>query len=271
MAEREAATQATALKLAEPGLWIELATDDPNRFAGRPALFVDRDGTLNVDTGYPRSADEIVLIEEMVPVLRAANSAGMAVVEFTNQSGIARGLFGWPEFAATNGRLRELLAENGAHVDLVIACAYHEDGAEPYRAADHPMRKPNPGMVERAGSLLSLDLARSIVVGDRMRDLEAGRRAGLRRGWLFGDAVLPARQEEFDVRRLREPADFAELYREIAETADARHRPGLRSRGLHGGRPEHQCHPDHPRRSGKHRRLPCEPLLLRRDRRRRQR
>ena len=205
-----------ALPLDEPGLWVELRAERPERFAGRPALFFDRDGTLNVDTGYPRLPEDIVLIEAMVPVVRAATEADVPVVVITNQSGIARGLLDWRDFAATSGRLAELLAARGCRIDLVIACAYLDGAAAPYGAGDHPMRKPNPGMVLRATRLLKLDLTHSIIVGDRARDLEAGRRAGLHRGWLVGAAEPPAAAPGFAVRRLVGEADYAELVRDVA-------------------------------------------------------
>jgi D-glycero-D-manno-heptose 1,7-bisphosphate phosphatase len=205
-----------ALPLAEPGLWVELRAGRPERFAGRPALFLDRDGTLNVDTGYPKHPDEIALVETMVPVVRAATEADVPVVVVTNQSGIARGLLDWRDFAATCGRLAELLAARGGRIDLVVACAYLDGAPPPYGAGDHPMRKPNPGMVLRAAQLLDLDLSRSIVVGDRARDLEAGRRAGLHRGWLVGGAEAPPPAPGFCVRRLAGEADYAELVRDVA-------------------------------------------------------
>ncbi len=204
------------LPLAEPGLWVELRAERPERFAGRPALFLDRDGTLNVDTGYPRLPEDIVLIEAMVPVVRAATDADVPIVVITNQSGIARGLLDWQDFAATSGRLVELLAQRGCRIDLVVACAYLDGAPAPYGALNHAMRKPNPGMVLRATRLLKLDLTHSIIVGDRARDLEAGRRAGLHRGWLVGDAEPPAAAPGFSVRRLAGEADYAALARDVA-------------------------------------------------------
>ncbi|CAG1015073.1 MAG: HAD-IIIA family hydrolase [Rhizobiaceae bacterium] len=210
------ASPADGLPLAEPGLWVELRAERPERFAGRPALFLDRDGTLNVDTGYPKHPDDIVLVEAMVPVVRAATAADVPVVVITNQSGVARGLLDWRDFAATNGRLAELLAQRGCRIDLVIACAYLDGAPPPYGVENHPMRKPNPGMVLRATRLLKLDLTHSIIVGDRARDLEAGRRAGLHRGWLLGDAEAPPPAPGFSVRRLAGETDYAELVRDVA-------------------------------------------------------
>jgi D-glycero-D-manno-heptose 1,7-bisphosphate phosphatase len=170
--------------LAEAGLWIG-ALSDLAPFRGRPALFLDRDGTLNVDTGYPADPAGIELIPAIVPVVRAANAAGLATVIVTNQSGIARGYFGWAAFEAVNRRVVDLLAAEGARIDLVLACAYHEEGSGDLKAQDHPMRKPNPGMLRRAAEIGGFDLERSLIVGDKETDIEAGRGAGLTRLFLF--------------------------------------------------------------------------------------
>ncbi|MBZ9661312.1 HAD family hydrolase [Mesorhizobium sp. ESP-6-4] len=169
--------------LAGPGLWVE-RVGDRTFPAGRPALFLDRDGTINVDTGYPDVPATMVLREGIAPAIEAANERSIPVVVITNQSGIARGYFGWDAFARVNGRVLELLAEKNAFVDIVLACAYHEAGRGALAVADHPMRKPNPGMLLEAGRRLGLDLSRSLIVGDKPADMEAGQRAGLARGWL---------------------------------------------------------------------------------------
>ncbi|PBC21162.1 MULTISPECIES: D-glycero-beta-D-manno-heptose 1,7-bisphosphate 7-phosphatase [unclassified Mesorhizobium] len=194
--------------LTEPGVWIE-------RIGNRvfpphlPALFLDRDGTINVDTDYPSDPAEIELRPQMLPAIAAANRAGIPVVVVTNQSGIARGYFGWSAFAAVNGRVLELLGEEGVFVDMVIACAYHEAGVGPLAIPDHPMRKPNPGMLVDVGKRLALDLQRSLIVGDKLADMQAGKRAGLALGWLVdGEAAV---QPGFAIRPLRGSSDLGEL------------------------------------------------------------
>ncbi len=125
-----------------------------------------------------------------MPIISAANRFGLPVVVVTNQSGIARGYFGWDEFAAVNARILGLLAERGCGADMVLACAYHEAGSGALGIAGHPMRKPKPGMLFRAAEILGLDLGRSIMVGDSISDMEAGRRAGL--AHLFMVGIPPA-------------------------------------------------------------------------------
>jgi D-glycero-D-manno-heptose 1,7-bisphosphate phosphatase len=194
--------------LAEPGLWVERIGSRVFP-AGTPALFLDRDGTINVDTGYPGDPAEMVLRADIAAVIAATNRAGIPVIIVTNQSGIARGYFGWGDFAAVNGRVLDLLRADNAFVDMVVACAYHEAGSGPLAVADHPMRKPNPGMLLEAAKRLGLDLQRSLIIGDKKADMEAGQRAGLSQGWLVdGQAAV---QPGFTVRSWRDGEDFSGL------------------------------------------------------------
>lgn len=196
------------LHLEEAGLWVQ-SLADRNWTAGRPALFLDRDGTINVDTGYPKSPEEIVLLPAILPAIRAANAGGLPTIIVSNQSGVARGLLDWHDFAGVNDRVLELLRAEGCAIDMVIACAYHDAGKPPLGAADHPMRKPNPGMLLKAAAVLGIDLKRSIIIGDKPSDMEAGRRAGLAAGWLVGEHE--AMTGDFPCRPLREAADYKAL------------------------------------------------------------
>ena len=92
---------------------------------------------------------------------------------------------------------------------MVLACAYHDAGVGPLAIPDHPMRKPNPGMLVEAGKRLALDLQRSLIVGDKPADMQAGERAGLARGWLVdGEAAV---QPGFAIRPLRDSSDLGDL------------------------------------------------------------
>ena len=182
---------------ADLGLWIE-AAEDAARFAGRPALFLDRDGVINEDTGYPSRPEHIRILEEIVEPIRRANACGWPVVVVTNQSGVAQGLFGWNDFADVTAHIDAELATRGARLDLVLACGYYGQGRSPLNVADHPMRKPNSGMFVEAGRLTGLDFGRSLMVGDRDTDFQAAMGARVPRlfspvahcvGLRFGSAV----------------------------------------------------------------------------------
>jgi D-glycero-D-manno-heptose 1,7-bisphosphate phosphatase len=186
------------------GLWCEFGEGD---FAARPALFLDRDGVIIVDTKYLARPQDLRMIEGAAAAIARCNTCGIPVVVVTNQSGIARRHYGWDDFRAVQAALTAALSGFGAHLDAVLACGYHGEGHEPLRIADHPWRKPNPGMILAAGRRLNLDLPRSWIVGDRPDDVAAGAAAGIAGGTLVAsddqmrrEAALLA-SDRFIVRR----------------------------------------------------------------------
>lgn len=164
------------------GLWEELA---PRPRRGVPALFLDRDGVLLADPGYLHRAADTRLLPGLAAALTPFARRGWALVVVTNQSGIARGYYGWRDFLALQDWLAAQLGRRGLGFDGVYACPLHPAGRPPYRRA-HPARKPGPGMLLAAGAALRLDLGRSWILGDRASDLAAGRAAGLAGGVLLG-------------------------------------------------------------------------------------
>jgi D-glycero-D-manno-heptose 1,7-bisphosphate phosphatase len=192
----------------DAGLWCEISSGD---FVNRAALFLDRDGVLVEDTHYLGRAEDVRILPGAAAAVARCNRLGIPVVIVSNQSGIARGLYDWHGFGAVQEKLREALAESGAHVDAVLACAYHPDGRPPFAVADHPWRKPNPGMITAAGKHMKLDLPRSWIVGDRASDMQAGRNAGLAGGILL--SLPPAGNPELVAARASGVDEF------IVETA----------------------------------------------------
>jgi D-glycero-D-manno-heptose 1,7-bisphosphate phosphatase len=146
----------------------------------KPAIFLDRDGTLNEEVDHLSRPEEVRLIPGAAEAVAKINQRGIPVVVVTNQSGIGRGYFGWGDYDAVMMRLQELLAEGKARMDAVYTAPHHEQGQGEYAVANHPDRKPNPGMFLRAAQEHDLDLSRSWMVGDKAIDLEAGRNAGCR-------------------------------------------------------------------------------------------
>ncbi len=157
------------------GLWRSLA---PHACRGGAALFLDRDGVIVEETGYLGKVEDVALIPGAAATIAAANRLGIPVVVVTNQAGIGRGYYGWADFAAVQQAIAEALAEQGARLDAVYACAFHPMGQGIYAHPDHPDRKPRPGMLLRAAADLSLDLSRSWLVGDKAIDIETARTAG---------------------------------------------------------------------------------------------
>ena len=148
----------------------------------KPAIFFDRDNTLIVSDGYLGDPAEVRLMEGAADAVARARALGFAVVTISNQSGVARGLFGEEAVAAVNAKIEKLLSlENpGAKIDHHEFCPFHPEAAiERYRK-DSELRKPRPGMILRAGEAMDLDLSASWVLGDSPRDIEAGHAAGCR-------------------------------------------------------------------------------------------
>ena len=146
----------------------------------RPAVFLDRDGTLIEDVGYLDRLDQMTVFPWTVDVIRAFNRAGLAVVVVTNQSGIAKGLFTEAFVEETHRQLSARLAAGGARIDAYYYCPHHPDGVVDAYRQRCDCRKPASGLVDRAVRDLDLDPARSFVVGDKWLDIGLARAAGAR-------------------------------------------------------------------------------------------
>jgi len=146
----------------------------------RPAIFLDRDGTLSHEVGYVNHPSRFRLYPWSVGAVRAINQAGWLAVIVTNQAGVARGYFPEVVVDEVNGRLRESMAAGGARLDGLYVCLHHPTVGEPPYRRDCDCRKPRPGMLRRAEEELGADLARSWVVGDRLSDVQLAWSVGAR-------------------------------------------------------------------------------------------
>ena len=198
----------------DAGLWCEVDASVP---PGCAALFLDRDGVIVTDTHYLCRVEDMRMIERVPAAIARCNALKIPVVVVTNQAGIGRGYYGWDAFHAVQGALKAVLAADGAHLDGVVACAYHADGRAPLRVDNHPWRKPNPGMIVEAARRMQLDLSRSWIVGDRAHDLAAGAAACLFGGTLLA-ADAPERQAAAKLASARFIVDTAF---DLAGTVDA--------------------------------------------------
>lgn len=148
--------------------------------ARRPAVFLDRDGTLTAEADWVTKSVELAIFPFAAEAIATLARAGYAVVLTTNQSAVARGLITEAQLLEIHAYLERELARGGARLDGVYTCPHHpSEGAPPYRR-ECECRKPKPGMLLAAARDLGLDLAQSFVVGDAERDLAAGAAVGAR-------------------------------------------------------------------------------------------
>ena len=138
----------------------------------RPAVFLDRDGTINEEMGYINHVSRFRLLPDAVPAIRRLNEAGLPVVVVTNQSGAARGYFSPALVEEVHRHLQDLLAREGARLDAIYTCLHAPD-------AGCSCRKPKPGLLLQAAADLGLDLSRSYLVGDRYMDIQTAANAGV--------------------------------------------------------------------------------------------
>lgn len=154
--------------------------------SGRSALFLDRDGVINVDRGYVHRAEAFEFIPGIFELCRAAQSLGYLLLVVTNQAGIARGFYTESDFLSLTKWMIGKFAEQEVRIAHVYYCAFHPvHGIGRYKC-DSPDRKPNPGMLLRAREDFNLDLRLSILVGDKDTDIQAAKAAGVGTAILLG-------------------------------------------------------------------------------------
>jgi len=151
------------------------------------ALFLDRDGVINVDHGHVGTRDRWEFMPGIFDLCRAACARGLQLIIVTNQAGIARGYYSEEDFLALTDWMKDQFVQEGVTISGVYFCPYHPvEGVERYGALAGD-RKPAPGMLLRAAREHGLDLTRSVILGDKETDMQAGQAAGLGRLILLAD------------------------------------------------------------------------------------
>ncbi len=178
-----------------------------------PAVFLDRDGVLIEEVNYLARPEQVRLIPGAAEAVARLNRQRIPVVVVTNQAGVARGLFPEERVHEVHQYLDLLLHRQHARVDRYEYCPHHPDGEVSAYRVECDCRKPRPGMLHRAAAEMGLDLARSVLIGDKVSDLEAGANAGcstilVRTG--HGRAVDVQRLDFRGLRLLDLAADLAE-------------------------------------------------------------
>jgi len=143
------------------------------------AVFIDRDGTINEEKEYLYRTDDLVFIPGAPQAIRLLNEAGFLVIVVTNQSGVARGYYTEEDVHLLHRHIASLLEQSGARVDAWFYCPHHPAGRGSY-ALPCRCRKPLPGMLLEAAGRFAIDLESSVMIGDKLADMEAGAAAGCR-------------------------------------------------------------------------------------------
>jgi D-glycero-D-manno-heptose 1,7-bisphosphate phosphatase len=175
----------------------------------RPAVFLDRDGTINEEMGYINHLSRFRLLPNAAPAIRRLNEAGFPVVVITNQSGAARGYFPASLVEEVHHHMQNLLAAQGARVDAIYTCLHAPDEG-------CSCRKPQPGLLFRAAAELSLDLSRSYLVGDRYVDIQTAANAGVQ-GILILTGYGLGEYEHFQNANPAQPVHIAQDLLDAAE------------------------------------------------------
>jgi D-glycero-D-manno-heptose 1,7-bisphosphate phosphatase len=155
------------------------------------AVFFDRDGVLNQDSGYPYLPEHMRWMSGAFEAVKAANHAGYKVFVVTNQSGVARGFFTEEDVQSLHGWMIKQFKAQGAKIEEIIYCPHHVDEGRGTYRVECECRKPKPGMIQTLVKKHGLDTAKSLFIGDRDIDMEAAKAAGVK-GHLFIGGDLAA-------------------------------------------------------------------------------
>ena len=146
----------------------------------QPAVFLDRDGTINEQMGYINHISRFHLLPDAAAAIKLLNDHKIPVVVVSNQSGLARGYFPVELLDQVHGKMNRLLADQDARIDSIYICPHHPEAKEEKYRVKCRCRKPAPGLLEQAARELNLDLKKSFLVGDRWSDMECAVNAGCR-------------------------------------------------------------------------------------------
>lgn len=164
----------------------------------RRALFLDRDGVLNVDHGYISRSEQFEVVDGVFGALRRAQALGYLLVVVTNQSGIARGYFTVSDYRALEDHMRTVFSVEGITFAGIYHCPHHPEGSIPALAVACDCRKPEPGMILQAARDHEIDLAASIMVGDKQSDIAAAQAAGVGHAYLVDPPRFTLRDINLD-------------------------------------------------------------------------
>jgi D-glycero-D-manno-heptose 1,7-bisphosphate phosphatase len=154
----------------------------------KKAVFLDRDGVINVDNGYVHTWREFIFCDGAIEAMKKISEMGFLIIIVTNQSGIARGLYGEEEVKKLNSQLCEFLLTENVTVTSVEFCPHHTQGVVAEYSLVCDCRKPSPGMILNATRRYDISLPDSVMIGDRESDVQAGKNAGVGTNYIVGNS-----------------------------------------------------------------------------------
>jgi D-glycero-D-manno-heptose 1,7-bisphosphate phosphatase len=146
----------------------------------RPAVFIDRDGTVNEQMGYINHISRFVMLPGAAEAIRLLNRHQYLAIIVSNQSGVARGYYPIGLVDEVHAHMRALMEKEGAFVDGIFFCPHYEKGSVPEYSIECDCRKPRTGLIEKAGKAFEIDMDNSYVIGDRYSDIELALRSGMK-------------------------------------------------------------------------------------------
>lgn len=149
------------------------------------ALFLDRDGVINIDHGYVHRIEDFEFLDGIFELCQVAQEKGLKIIIVTNQAGIARGFYTEHDFAVLSKYMLAAFDKKGIKITDIFFCPYHPEHGIGHYKKDAECRKPNPGMILQAAAAYDIDLSTSFLLGDKMSDIEAGLAAGVGHNILF--------------------------------------------------------------------------------------
>lgn len=147
-----------------------------------PAIFLDRDGTINEEMGYINHIERFKIFPFVAESIRIFRDAGFKIIVVTNQSGIARGYFSEKLLTEVHQKLKECLAEKGTKIDEIYYCPHHPTEGKGEYKKDCNCRKPKTGLIEKAAEEHEIDLKKSYLIGDRFKDMEFAKNLNIKSG-----------------------------------------------------------------------------------------
>ena len=194
----------------------------------RPAVFIDRDGTISEEVGYVNHPSRFRLYPYAGDAIKKLNDNNWLAIVITNQAGVARGYFSEDVIITIHDQLSKELSTQDAQLDAIYYCAHHPTVGEPPYRLDCDCRKPKAGLIDRATANFDIDLAKSWMVGDRYSDVELAQNAGLHSAFVLSGYGRGEWEYQRSAWKLQPDLVCENLLEAVLSILDLNHEPGDR-------------------------------------------